>query len=503
MLKKIKRTVTSHVGEKAYKMTPEEELYTAVVTTGLNNTSYESGDKRLVRIKQLIEKCDASFVAQLSIYTRTKMHLRSISIVLVVELAKVHSGDNLVSKTINNVILRADEITELLAYYQVSNKRSGIKKLNKMSKQVQKGIAMAFNKFDEYQFAKYNRKTEVQLKDALFLTHPKAKSDSQQLLFNKIVNDTLNTPYTWEVELSKLGQESFSNEKKRKRAFTRKWEELINSNKLGYMAILRNLRNIIEANVSQGHINKVCNFLSDPERVARSKQMPFRFLAAYRELKDISSFYVSDILNALENAVLASSQNIKGFYNNTKVVIACDVSGSMQKSISPRSKIMLYDIGLMLGMIMHSKCKKVISGMFGDSWKVINMPKNSILSNVNEFYKREGEVGYSTNGYLVIEDLIRKNQVADKVMIFTDTQMWNSRIGISTFENAWKKYKNTIAPKSKLYLFDLAGYGQMPLSIKQNDVYLIAGWSDKIFDILSAIERGSSAIGEIKKINIE
>jgi len=500
--KQTKNTTVSYAGEKAYKMTPEEELYTAVVTTGLSHGFYESDDKRLVRIISLIRKCDAKFVAQLAIYTRTKMYLRSISIVLVVELAKVHSGDNLVSKTINGVIQRADEITELLAYYQIANKRSGTKKLNKMSKQVQKGVAMAFNKFDEYQFAKYNRKTEVQLKDALFLTHPKAKSDDQQKLFNKIVNDELAVPYTWEVELSKLGQESFKNDKKKRLAFKRKWEELINSNKLGYMALLRNLRNIMEADVSHGYINKVCKILSDPIRVEKSKQLPFRFLAAYREIKDISSFYTADVLDALENAVLASARNIKGFYGNTKVIVACDVSGSMQKSISQKSKIMMYDIGLMLGMLIQSRCKNVISGMFGDRWKTINMPRKSILSNVNEFYKREGEVGYSTNGYLVVKDLIDRKRSVDKVMIFTDCQMWDSNAKGATFENTWKTYKRTVAPKAKLYLFDLAGYGQMPLSIKRNDVYLIAGWSDKIFDILSAIERGSSAIGEIKTIEI-
>ena len=179
---------------------------------------------------------DPYFVAQLAVYARQKMYLRSIPIVLAVELSKIHSGDNLVSRTVNGVIQRADEITELLAYYQVANKRVGAKKLNKLSKQVQKGIVMALNKFDAYQFAKYNRQTEVTFKDAIFLTHPKAKDDTQQMIFNQVIEDTLEAPYTWEVELSRLGQQKFKNEAAKQKAFTAQWETLIDSKKLGYMA---------------------------------------------------------------------------------------------------------------------------------------------------------------------------------------------------------------------------------------------------------------------------
>jgi hypothetical protein len=65
------------------------------------------------------------------------------------------------------------------------------------------------------------------------------------------------------------------------------------------------------------------------------------------------------------------------------------------KPVSPRSKVLLYDIGLLMSMMLQSQCKNVISGMFGDTWKRVPMPKNGILRNVDAFYKREGEVGYS------------------------------------------------------------------------------------------------------------
>ncbi|PWN65008.1 TROVE domain-containing protein [Chryseobacterium phosphatilyticum] len=498
-LRKENKVVLNYEGAKAYTMTPAEELYSAVVTTGLSDTTYEKGNDRLERIQSLIKKNDPEFVAKLAVYARKDMYLRSIPLVLTTELAKQVSGTDLVSRTVDGVVQRADEITELLAYYQLANERTETKKLNKLSKQIQKGLMKSFNKFDEYQFAKYNRKADVTLKDALFLVHPKAKDENQQTIFNKIVNDMLETPYTWEVELSTLGQKKFATDAERKSAFKDKWEELIFSNKLGYMATLRNLRNILEAGVSSDAMSKVCRYLSDEKAVSGSKQLPFRFLAAYRELKDIDSPYVSSVLEALEDAVTVSAKNIKGFGFETSVVIAADVSGSMQKPVSKKSKVLLYDIGLLMSMILQSQCKNVVTGIFGDRWLRIPMPKSGILRNVDAFYKREGEVGYSTNGYLVLEDLIKRQEKVDKVMLFTDTQMWNSTGSRNSFEDLWTHYKR-IAPNAKLYIFDLAGYGRQPLDVRKNDVYLIAGWSDKIFNVLNALEDRKSAMQIIQKV---
>lgn len=201
-----KNKVTNHEGAEAYKLSPEWQLYTAAVTSGLSDSFYESASTRLEDIRNLITHNDPEFVARLAVYTRTKMNLRSMPLVLAVELARVHRGDSTVRKMVANIIQRADEITELLAYYQLANNREGVKKLNKLSKQIQNGLEESFNRFDEYQFAKYNRNTDVRLRDALFLVHPKAKSEEQQIVFNKIVNNSLQTPYTWETELSALGQ---------------------------------------------------------------------------------------------------------------------------------------------------------------------------------------------------------------------------------------------------------------------------------------------------------
>jgi hypothetical protein len=493
--------VANYEGEKAFALTPQLELYAAVATAALSDQFYEKESERLVRLRQLIAKNDPAFVARLAVYTREQMHLRSVPLVLAVELAKQQSGNPLVGQLVSRVIQRADEITELLAYYALANERKDVKKLNKLSKQLQKGLAAAFNKFDEYQFAKYNRDTEVKLKDALFLVHARAKDENQQALFDKIVKDELQVPYTWEVELSKLGQQKFESTASKQAAVCAKWEELVFSNKLGYMATLRNLRNMLEADVSKEALDKVCAYISNAEGVAKSKQLPFRFLSAYRELKELRNGRTGKVLDALEDAILHSAVNIAGYDEDTKVLIAADVSGSMQKPVSAKSKVLLYDIGLVLAMLLQNRCENVMTGMFGDTWKIINVAKKNILANVQEFYRREGEVGYSTNGYLVIKDLLNRKQVVDKVMMFTDCQLWNSNNSAESIQSLWKRYKK-MAPAAKLYLFDLAGYGNTPLSVQRDDVYLVAGWSDKIFNVLQAIEDGADAVKMINAIEI-
>ena len=500
----------NRAGGEAFVLTPELELYTAVVTASLSNKFYETASERIDRIASLVGRCDAYFVAQLAVYARQKMNLRSVPLLLVVELAKVHSGDDLVSRTVEKVVVRVDEIMELLSCYQWRNKNnvSGTgdnapkKKLGKLSHQIQAGLQRAFNKFDEYQFAKYDRDgLEVKLRDALFLVHPKAKDETQQALFDKIVNKTLETPYTWETELSALGQKVFGSEAVKKYAFAVKWEELIESGKLGYMAMLRNLRNFLLFDISRDKIKDVADRLSDEYEVYRSKQFPFRFLSAYKELKPIANGKTPILLDALEKAVLASAQNIDGFDENSRVLIACDVSGSMRSPISRNSSVENYDVGLVLAMLLKNRCENVVSGLFGDTWKVINLPSSGILSNVDALYAQAGSVGYSTNGFKVVEYLRTNNIIMDKVMMFTDCQMWNSYGTGQTIRKEWDEYKK-IAPNAKLYLFDLAGYGAAPLDIVREDVYLIAGWSDRIFEILTAIENGSCAIEDIKKIEI-
>lgn len=498
----------NYEGEMAYKMSAELELYSAAVTSMLNDKIYQSYKEKFAQIAELIKQVDPTFVAKLAIYIREEMHLRSIPLFLIVALAKIHNGDDLVCKTINRVVMRADEIMELLICYQMFNADcKSTKKLNHLSRQVQNGLKLAFNKFDEYQFAKYNRNNlEVKLKDALFLVHPKAKDENQQILFDKIALDYLEIPYTWETELSKVGQIKYSSIEKKNEAKREVWTKLIKERKHGYMAMLRNLRNILNVDIDAHTLNIVKRNIQSKDAVLSSKQLPYRFLSAYREIKNVRHPKTGVLVEALEKAVLYSANNIRYFSEDESVLLACDVSGSMQFT-SNKSTIANYDIGILLASILKTKCKNVVTGLFGDRWLPLKDDSSSkkktsnILEYTDYMHQRANVVGYSTNGYKVINWLISHDVKMDKVMFFTDMQMWDSTHCDEHIEKSWKKYKQKY-PDAKLYLFDLDGYGQLPLRMQNNDVYLISGWSDKIFDMLEAYENGSNAVEKIKEIEI-
>jgi len=650
----------NHEGANAWRMTPEWELYTTVVTTmGTEDKFYESGDDRVRRIADLVRKVDAGFVAQLAVYAREEMHLRSVPMLLLVELANCHRGDSLVSRAVSRTVQRADEITELLMCYQW---RMGKENLHGLSSQLRKGLAEAFNRFDEYQFAKYNRTDrKVTLRDALLLVHPKPKDAAQADLFRKILKGNLETPYTWETELSAAGKGKFESEEERDEALRESWQQLIRSDRLGYMAMLRNLSNMTNLCIDDESKRMVCSRLSDATAVRNSKQLPFRFLAAYlqllydtvpnpvvlmdnlydhwavsayyalrnrqyeflkemeiiregrshvhktkvcryplrkslaynakieglpmetypkkhirrrvmlsrhrdglspkevlklqkleKQLENINkrlpvldrkysmhrarvaekhrihlrwlekmrqscmsewkrrnrrmkqlgttkSAFVAPFLQALEKAVRYTADNIRGFDKNTRVLLASDTSGSMFQSVSQNSSVLCYHIGLMLSMLMQHRCENVVTGMFGDFWKTYDFPSDNILHNTVEMMSHEGEVGYSTNGYTVINWLIDEQRVMDKVMLFTDCELWDSYNGGNQLSASWARYKR-IAPDAKLYIFNLAGYGTTPVSMKRKDVFSIAGWSDKVFDVLYALENGENAIDMIRRI---
>lgn len=518
---KQKNVTTNYMGAKAYRLTPELELYTAVVTSLLSDSYYEKTDARLARIQALIRQNEPQFVAKLAVYAREKMYLRSLPLVLVTELAKIHQGDNLVSRATNRVVQRADEITELLAYYQLANARKETKKLNRLSKQIQKGLAEAFNKFDEYQFSKYNRSsTDVKLRDALFLVHPKAKNEAQQVIFNKIATDTLATAQTWETTLSAVGQADFDSMDEKSAAKTEAWESLILSGKLGYMALLRNLRNIVEANVSQKALEKVCVTLSDARAVANSKQFPFRFLSAYNEIEKMrrtgvfekDNAKVDAILKNIEKAVVHSVSNLPDIKGKT--LILTDNSGSMRGDMggaslaSIMSKRTTADIANLFAVLYWTKCENTMVGLFGDRLITPKLDRSyDVFDNFKIVNKEAKNCGLSTEAgiFTAIENLITSNTIVDRIVIFSDCQIgtgcnWYDTKGrrANDFQKLFDSYRK-INPNVQTFSVDLRGYGN---TMMNDNIYTIAGWSDKIFDVMAAVEKGQDTIDVIRRIEV-
>src|SRR5262249_42978017 len=172
-------------------------------------------------------------------------------------LARHNAHRPLVAETLARVIQRADELAEFVAIYWQNGRAP-------LSAQVKKGLAAAFTKFDEYALAKYDRTGAVKLRDVLFLSHAKPRDEAQAALWKRLIAGGLATPDTWEVALS-------SGADKREA-----WERLLTERKLGALALLRNLRNMKDAKVSEDLV------LDSLRAMKTDRVLPFRFLAAAR-----------------------------------------------------------------------------------------------------------------------------------------------------------------------------------------------------------------------------
>ena len=323
-------------GHSAYSMTEKSKLVTQVLTSFFNEKKFYGDNSAEMQetIKSVIA-ADPKFVANLAVFARREFNMRSVSHILTAYLAHEVNGKPYARKAINAVCVRGDDATEIMAcYLELFGKP--------IPNALKKGIADAMQRFDEYTLAKYkgNGKS-VKMRDLLCLCRPTPKNETQSDMWKRLLNNELEIPYTWEIELSKNGNNA------------KTWENLIDSGKVGYMALLRNLRNILNANPKNA--NKVLDTIQNPEMVKRSKQLPFRYLSAYKELENLGG---SRVFDALENAVEASVENMPKLEGTT--VIAVDTSGSMSSAISAKSTVKCYEIAMMLGLIANKICENSI-----------------------------------------------------------------------------------------------------------------------------------------------
>lgn len=486
--------VENYEGGVSFSVDHRMELYLKAATCLVGeNKFYEDAkfaDQELIIAIHQVLRTDPEFVLQLAVYLREDVYLRSVPLVLCAEYANVAPGSvKGARKYISRCIARADELTEIIAYQLSRNMVSPRK--TKLPMAIKAGVAGAFPKFGVYSLAKYNRAGSVTLRDALFMTHPKAGSDAQQSGWDLLVKGELEPPMTWEVMRS-TGKMT--------------WHDVVNDvfhkdgNVMNYMAQLRNLRNILNSDdVTDSDVRLMCEMISNENAVRSSKQFPFRFLSAYRVVRNVDHHLVNSVLDAIEIAAAYSVDNIPKLDGTT--LIACDVSGSMSWTpISRNSSIYPYDIGVMLGSIANQFSDSSITGIFGTDWMQIPMARTSgILSGVDYMHKHDHDVGWATNGHKVIEYLIDGNIEVDRIMIFTDCQMWNTH-NDGSFASKFEMYRR-MHPNVRLYVFDLSGYGNIMIPQDTQNVCLVGGWSDRIFDFVSVFDdTGGSAIERIMGI---
>ena len=470
---KPKTKTTNHAGGQAYKESNELALVSLLLTSFVNDQFYRSSNQSLDDLKNHIKSIpNKEFIAKSAIFARDEFGMRSITHALAGELASELSGKEWAKNFYDKVVSRVDDMSEILSYY-LANKTD--KKNPKFPNAMKKGFAKAFDKFDEYQLAKYKGENkEVKLVDIVNLVHPIPTTRNKTAL-NALVNDSLKNTITWEAMLSKAGQQA-SNEEELGQLKADAWIELVSTRKIGYFALLRNLRNII--NQAPSAVQAACDMLTDEVMISRSKVLPFRFATAYEEISKLgSSTEVRKVLVAINQALDISACNVPKFDGETLVVI--DVSGSMGGRPS--------EIASLFGaMIAKANQCDVMTFASNANYKQYN-PMDSIITIRNSFR-------FSGGGTNLKDVFVKANKAYENVIILSDMQ---SFIGYDTPLTQLNSYKSKFNCNPYIFSFDLAGLGT--LQLPQNQVYCLAGFSDRVFDIMSTLKEDRNAL--INKIN--
>jgi len=387
-LNKIVRAFT-HEGARGRRFTPEMELRRALMNCLLwEDQFYEDGVAIADRIRTLVPQVEPARVAALAIEAREKMKLRHAPLLVVREMARHEKHRVLVADALASVIQRPDEMTELLAIYWAGalGPREQ-RKRQPVSAQIKKGLARALTKFDAYQLAKYDRDGAVRIRDVLFLVHAKPKDADQAKVWKQLVDGELVSPDTWEVSLS-------SGRDKRET-----FERLIAENKLGGLALLRNLRLMQKAEVPRKTIAQTI------AAMRTDRILPYRFITAAR--------YAPDFEPELESAMLKSIKGYARLPGRTRLLI--DVSGSMFTPLSAQSEMTRAEAACGLAILAREVCDEV--EIFTFSQDVVKVPPR------RGFALRDAIINSQPHSSTflgkAVTEIDRKN---DRLIVFTDEQ---------------------------------------------------------------------------------
>lgn len=543
-------TETNFMGEMAFKMEDKEELVSTVMTTFLHNDYYENESDKVNRIQSLLSKVDPLFAAKLAIYARNEGNLRSVTHLVSAEIAKYIGGSEWAKRFYNKIVVRPDDMSEIVsAYAQINGmKQNDIKKIPNA---IKRGFKTALERLDAYQLDKYKMKNRnVSMIDLIRLFHPKGTQKNTEA-FKRLVNgeslDDLYETKIFEKQMTKAGKDTKDSTIEEKNAAKAEAisEVLDNVNGMPIMNLIRNLRNIIL--YAPNKIDDACAQLRIEKKILNSRLLPFRFATAYSEIEkmtyddgkkaDTDITFESDIksneltkeqfdeckgkvLDALEDALQYSVNNIPELDGNVAVLI--DHSGSVRGDMGGSSRVSAFSktntamIGNLFGSMMAYRQKNVYVGLFGD--RLINVPikRDMKLLDFNEYSYKEGAkcgLGTETGIYDFIEKCVKENKKVDNVVVFSDCQIGNGYnftpwYGYSSsqhgkhFHKLFKEFRK-INSNCNWIVVNLNQSGGTSVFDKSQRILNVAGWSDKIFDVIKSQCKGWDAIiKEIEAIEI-
>lgn len=464
---------------------PCQILFEVVVSSLYGKDSYyETSNDKVTRMIEALNSViavhglhGARYALNVAKFAREEMFIRTMPIVMTVQLAKILREHGLqldgFKEAVSYLIQRADELTDLYAY-----SLTVFESKNKIPMSIKKGVAEAFNKFDSYQMGKYNRSEGLTFKDLLRIVHPKPVDEIHAEIFNKIMSESLESPSTWEVLLSENGKIPKENQKSKCDI----WTDLINTNgsgSLGYMATLRNLRNMKEADISNETWVTVANKIKDPVQVSKSKQLPFGFINAYDIAK--SNNLPQIVLNALSQATEISLSNIPELGKHVWIILDC--SGSMNGSMNLNGTS-----PIKIGSIFTAALTKASANsfdfkftMFDDFAKNVDLnPLDSVFTSYQKIMNRNAGGGTNLQSALNLKSQLGFEP--DTVIILSDMQV--NRLDSNNISKLFSKDCVKIA-------INLDSLGNTPISELQGWTQL-SGFSNNIFKYIKFTRESDS-----------
>lgn len=480
------RTKTTNFadGEAFEPDSAELVLYKVTINNLLEDTFYREDESELNHLVKRFEACadeNPEFVLKLAKFARNDMGLRDVSQVLLVLAADHEKTKEYVDDYAADIMVRTDEpCTVVAAYDQLVG--------GSLPKALRRGIEDSLHNWDKYQYDKYdNRNREINMRDVINRVHPNPRDELREEIFERLMKgDKSDHPdvepldeadgATWETVISEKGNTEEA------------WRDVLD--RMGIMAKLKNMRNMREAGLPSDEILDE----DDIESVRYSRMFPFRIYQSYKALQQegLNGRHVDEWMS---KAIDTTTENLPDMLENTLSV--ADISGSMRTPVSGQSNLSCNEIAtLFTASVGH---KGADTGAFADDFEFVRAHSQTPTLELQQRIA-SAKVGGSTNGYKVFRDLRQKGKAYDRIMLFTDMQLWNSNSYYSdtTFKDEWEAYKEEVAPEASLYLVDLQSYGDLVIPEGAEDVYNISGWSEKVIDFIQYAENEGEIIQEIE-----
>jgi hypothetical protein len=453
--------VKNLAGGQAYEQSEKLRLVSFLLTSFLKDKFYESESDQLARLIKMVEDAkDKHFVAKAALFARREFGMRSVTHVVTAELARLVKGQAWTKKYNELIAYRPDDMLETLAYY-------GAKYGKPFPNALKKGFAKKLEHLDEYSLAKYKKESgAVKMVDLVNLVHPRATP-----ALTRLMDGSLKPAETWEVALTQAGQNA-DGDIERGEMKKEAWIKLVHENKLGYFALLRNLRNIQEQ--APEAMPFALEQLKNPDAIKKSLVMPFRFLSALKAIKTPTR----EMVVAINEAVDTSLGNVPQLPGMT--LIAVDSSGSMMSNVAGDTTCS--QIACLFAAALYKRCASDVLLFDNDAKYVMPHPNNSVLTIQEQLQSLVR--GGGTDFHTIFETA---NKKYDRIIILSDMQAWEtgsyrSNLTKLSFDN----YKKRVGADPKLYCIDLAGHGTMQFI--ENNVYSLAGFSEKLFDVMALLE---------------